>query len=832
MGFFHDMTILYGRDVVAKLRTYHRNQMKLAPLNSRRSFLIRCRRHGFLPKHIIDRTRSLEGIFQYHDSHTGHIVGNFSHRLEHSILNLEISVTIKNINRLLSSLSTLENEIKSTLPLNIWLEFKHRTATKQSHIFHRHKTTLINKFNRIQSDQQIKIKVQSNWFRNISDTVFPRELADFLALGPKFSIKPSTRDVSIPHVLANIEAVTSNLQTSQRNLILTRVTNILTNYVQQDDSGDPQFNHLFRKTRKFLKENPQIVITRADKGNITVAMNRQQYVDLSMNILADDSYYKLINRDPTNSLQQKANKIVSALKKQGYINDEQSKKMMIYNSRPARFYGLPKVHKSQLALRPIISAVSCPNSGISSYVTEILTKAYDKNNDYYVADSFEFSNYINDMQLPQSHVLVSLDVVSLFSNIPTELAIKCISDKWDLVSEHCQLPKDTFLELLQFVFNSTVFTFNGQFYQQIFGVSMGSDVSPIVAQWVMDYIVTEAIKKLPFRLPFLRKYVDDIITSIPISSSHIVLQKFNSIHPKIQFTIEEENSDFAVPFLDTLVIRQDRVVKTDWYQKPTASGRYVNFHSFHTMRMKINTVLNLKNRIIKVSHRDFREGNLRKLHKILLQNSFPNNLLKKLIFSTPTVTPVVQQPIENQNCFYTSIPHVQGLTRKITAALSSISEVKVACSNIVTINSLFSKVKDRIPLMQDANVVYRIPCNDCPAVYIGQTSRNLSGRITSHRSDTRRKVNSSALSIHANENKHTFDYESTRVLDREPNGKKRQFLEMVRIVQEEKAINFRKDIDGLSGIYTYLLHLDKKGKNSPPPEPPPIEPEVNLDITN
>lgn len=817
------MTNTYGRELVDRLRTYHRNQMKLASLSNRRSFLLRCRSHGCLPKHIIDKTRGIDSIFQYHDSYTGHIVGHFTSRLEHGILNLEISITIKNLIRLQTLQSTLENDIELQLPQNIWLEFKHRTTVKQNRVFYDTKASLRNKFDRIRSQQQRQVKVQDNWFKNISDTIIPPDISDFLALGPKFSIKPSTRDVSIPHILANIECATAKLPTQERNLALTRVTNILTNYVQHHDNGDPQLNKIFNKTKKFLKDNPQIIVTRADKGNVTVAMNKQQYNDLSTNLLADTSYYKKLNRDPTNSLQQKANKIVTSLKREGMIDERQSKSMMIYNSKSAKFYGLPKIHKPQIALRPIISAVSGPNSGISRFITNTLTEAYNKDNEFYVSDSFEFSKFANDFQLPQGYVLVSLDVVSLFSNIPTELASECISAKWGSIGEYCHLSEQKFLELLEFVFNSTVFTFNGQFYQQIFGVSMGSDVSPIIAQWVMDHIVVEALKMLPFNVPFLKKYVDDIITAIPANSVDVVVKQFNSIHPKIQFTVEEERNS-AVPFLDTLVIRQGNIVKTDWYQKPTASGRYVNFLSFHTTKMKINTVMNLKHRILKVAHHDFQESNLKKLHDILLKNSFPKKLLNKLIFSTPITPPTDQPP---STFFYVSLPHVEGLTRRITAALSSVPEIKVANSNLKTVNSLFTRTKDKTPIMQDSNLVYSIPCQDCTAVYIGQTSRNLSARITSHRSDTRRELNSSALSIHANQSNHSFNYDDTKILDRESNSKKRQFLEMVRIVQHKNAINFRKDIDGLSSIYTYLLHLDNQRRSdhrSDIPPSPPLSP--------
>ena len=57
-----------------------------------------------------------------------------------------------------------------------------------------------------------------------------------------------------------------------------------------------------------------------------------------------------------------------------------------------------------------------------------------------------------------------------------------------------------------------------------------------------------------------------------------------------------------------------------------------------------------------------------------------------------------------------------------------------------------------------------------------------------------------------------MNFEDVKVLDTEQNFKKRTFLEMVRITQTENSMNSRRDIEGLSGIYTYLLKIDRDFK--------------------
>ncbi len=54
---------------------------------------------------------------------------------------------------------------------------------------------------------------------------------------------------------------------------------------------------------------------------------------------------------------------------------------------------------------------------------------------------------------------------------------------------------------------------------------------------------------LPFDLPFLYIYVDDILAAIPANLVEETLEIFNAINSKIQFTVETEK-DGAIPFLD------------------------------------------------------------------------------------------------------------------------------------------------------------------------------------------------------------------------------------------------------------------------------------------
>jgi len=91
---------------------------------------------------------------------------------------------------------------------------------------------------------------------------------------------------------------------------------------------------------------------------------------------------------------------------------------------------------------------------------------------------------------------VSLDVTSLFTNIPKELVILAIEDRWEFIQKNTKLSLSQFIYAIDLVLGSTGFVFNDRYYEQIYGSSMGSPLSPILADLVMDDLKTFCIRSI------------------------------------------------------------------------------------------------------------------------------------------------------------------------------------------------------------------------------------------------------------------------------------------------------------------------------------------------
>ena len=312
-------------------------------------------------------------------------------------------------------------------------------------------------------------------------------------------------------------------------------------------------------------------------------------------------------------------------------------------------------------------------------------------------------------------------------------------------------------------------------------------------------------KRLPFPIPFIKKYVDDIITAIPFDQKEVILRIFNNYDNHLQFTMEVEN-ERQIPFLDMLLIRNEEGdILSKWYQKPTSTTRYLNYRSHHTRHQLVNLTANLKNRALKLTSECFHSEVTMKIKQLLLINNYPKTLVNRILNTNITTIP---RPLPNNtNNYYCTIPFISELSHKVRNTLTSHLNTNITFKQYKTVNNLFSNTKYHIDTMQRSNIIYRIPCNDCDKVYIGQTKRYLHTRLKEHKRNSVKPNLSSkcALVEHAQQEQHSFGFDDTRILATEKNLNKRLTLEMLFIQRENQSVNAQTDIQNLSTIYSGIL---------------------------
>ena len=190
-------------------------------------------------------------------------------------------------------------------------------------------------------------------------------------------------------------------------------------------------------------------------------------------------------------------------------------------SKLAHLYGLPKTHKEQLAVRPILSATNTYNYSLAKWqkLKPLLC------NQYTVIYTFHFADEVRGLEIKNGEVLVSQDVISLFTNIPLE------EFSWKSLCPRL-VQRDTQLEPLSNGLNQPplssykkkLFQFDSALYKQIDGEAMGSPLGPLLTNIFMSSI--EENLKQHGQLPrYYRRYVD--------KNSSISQEYFNNISSSV-----------------------------------------------------------------------------------------------------------------------------------------------------------------------------------------------------------------------------------------------------------------------------------------------------------
>jgi hypothetical protein len=525
-------------------------------------------------------------------------------------------------------------------------------------------------------------------------------------------------------------------------------------------------------------------------------------------------------------VERKNNNLIQGLFDNRYIDNKTKLELKSDTAVPARIYGLPKYHKEGNPVRPIVSTLNTASYNLSALLAKIL-KHMVADSEYNIKNSLELKTVLTSVRLKPEERLVSFDVVSLFTNIPTDLAMEIAASKWDKIANNVSIPPLNFFQLLKFaIVDSNYFVYDGKFYKQCSGLAMGSPLAPIMADLVMENLFDTKIPRLNFKPTISRKYVDDTIFSLPINELQNTLDSLNSFHSKIKFTFETEgeiNQD--IPFLDMRLIRQgNQSIITDWYSKPIASNRMLNFLSTHPFFQRYNVALSFARKVFSLSNKAFYSKNSSIIFNILRKNNYPikliNKVISKALHTIKSKPPTIKSPKDKTNLKYTSLLYIPHLSPGLQDTIrQDTPNIQIAFKPVKKLaQTIFTNTKEKQEKMSQSGVVYKIDCQDCDHSYIGETSKKLTTRLNRHRLDVKNKGKSgpkTALVQHTLDRKHNFDLENAQIIDRETNKGKRVILEAGHIIMN-KSVNLKTDTNNISKQYYSILDTHKQNCSKRP----------------
>ena len=339
-----------------------------------------------------------------------------------------------------------------------------------------------------------------------------------------------------------------------------------------------------------LRKDDSIIITRPDKGNGVVIINKLDYLNKMKQLISDETKFKNIARNPTKSREDSLISHLRKLKRDKIIDDNTFQKILPCGSSHGVLYGLPKVHKQSCPFRPIVSSMNTYNYNLASYLVNILQPI--STNQSTIKDSLSFADWAK-MYKHNNEVMCSFDVSSLFTNIPLDETIQICLDKLYALPDPPTMPRSALKGLLEFATKNSHFIFDGDYYDQIDGVAMGSPLGPVLANIFMCHFEEKWVFNSKGRPSIWFRYVDDTFTLFDSKSNALqFLQYLNSCHVNIKFTIEFEETN-VIPFLVVLIKRHNHIFSTSIYRKKTFTGLYTKWDSFTPRKYKVNLIRNL-----------------------------------------------------------------------------------------------------------------------------------------------------------------------------------------------------------------------------------------------
>ena len=341
--------------------------------------------------------------------------------------------------------------------------------------------------------------------------------------------------------------------------------------------------------------------------------------------------------------------------------------------------------------------------------------------------------------------MMSLDVVSLFTKVPTDETLAVVRDKLaadPLLEERTCNPIDNLMEILTFCVETTYFRMGSDIFRQEEGLAMHPPLLPLLANIYMEYFEEMALGSTSLKPPLWLRYVDDTFILLPHQEDvQILLDQVNSIWPSIQFIMEKEQ-DNNLPFLDVLVACTEQGFRSSVYRKPIFTRQYLNFNSYYPYTVKKGIVRGLQQWAKTInSNTDAYQEEIISLRHNLHHNNYPEHIT--------SASRNLDRGIEDNSWKLTTVclPYVKRLVERIQKICSPY-DIRTIFTNGSTLWMYLFRVKPPTEFNMTKNSVYFIPCS-CGKIYKGETGCPLKVWLEEHwKAVVRGEIEKSGMADH------------------------------------------------------------------------------------
>ena len=807
-----------NRTIIDSFHAWERTVKKSATFRNHLHFTLHCKHHNVT-------TPSLK----LKSGMKGRNVDEILKRAQRALVNERINETKRKLEKFKSIISDSDEFLFTELPSDLYSDTKQWMESLYNktfdHIRSKHQSKFQRLFTKTQADnlkkngpislvtEEDSESIKSKWVINLSDKQLTPDETSVLRKGLNFAVTPNK--IPFNDYIIGIESACRSIgpDTKEAETLRADCVRILKN----SPTPQPNLPKVERTALSNLAKDKDITIVPADKGRSVVILNTVDYKSKARAILSDTQTYQILEKDPTAKFSKRLVDKLQECKKNRNLDDSFYRRLYPTSATIPRFYGLPKVHKKDAPLRPIVASRGSITYDVAQHLALILSPLVGQN-EYALQNSAAMVKDLGETTLEDTDVLVSFDVTALFTKVPIDKSLEIIYNK--LVSDEDLSTRTTLTptqirDLLEICLKTTYFQFDNVIYTQVEGAAMGSPVSPIVANLFMEWFEEHALQTFPYEVTFWRRYVDDTIVALCDSLVEPLTTHINSIDPSIKFTREEENEDHALPMLDTVTTRDAQGnLSFTVYRKPTHTDQYLQFSSNQPLQHKLGVIRTLYHRCQTIcSNEELKLAELDHLKKVLTVSGYT-----KAAWHTATTPRPQRQETPHSNPRPKSsitLPYVGPVTQAIARNIRK-AGVAVHTKPFNTIRSRLVHPKDKIDTLDQAGAVYQIGCDDCEVIYIGESERKMRVRYKEHHRS------SSPVGHHLDFNEHKITEDSMTIIHKESDWFKRGVAEAIEIERHSPILNRDKGRHILPKIYQEILPPAPPRAPPAPPLAPPM----------
>ncbi len=360
-----------------------------------------------------------------------------AHILELKRLKSELNSSYARVKSLNTQIQNLEGKLQLEIPL-LLPSIKSLIANKCDRTHAKTKARHVSKISNLttqlskQDENEVHriLKIAPKCVNNLSSKRLTNAEMATLSMGHNFAIPQRDSKKATLEMMIHVEKIISEIDQDacslqRKDTVRNEVHHTLKSSVQKNDH--PKISNWMAKSLRSLNNDTTIVITKADKGNMTVILNKSDY-DQKMITLISDGPYEELQDNPIKKYKERLKAFCLDLKHKDKIETSTYELIRPQNEKCPILYGLPKIHKKGVPMRPIVDYRYTPSHGLSIFLKKMLHYIIT-GHDPTLKNSYEFVDKVKNIQLEPMENMISYDVSSLFTNVPVKDTINIIMDR-------------------------------------------------------------------------------------------------------------------------------------------------------------------------------------------------------------------------------------------------------------------------------------------------------------------------------------------------------------------------------------------------------------------